>query len=124
MLVLDGIYPGRQALGSGVCSKLGESLGDWDISAVCGLTGDVIRESSQRFAVYQSAAHCRACFLDGCRRGRIFHFSTAGALRNGYDSQRRELWAPFGQDGVLALRANWMKLLSSPAATLPTVVRC
>ena len=28
----------------------------------------------------------RVRFTDGCRRGRIFHFSTAKALRNGYDS--------------------------------------
>ena len=28
----------------------------------------------------------RVRFTDGYRRGRIFHFSTAGALRNGYDS--------------------------------------
>ena len=28
----------------------------------------------------------RVRFTDGYRRGRIFHFSTAGGLRNGYDS--------------------------------------
>ena len=51
----------------------------------------------------------RVRFTDGYRRGRIFHFSTAKALRNGYDSQRRELWTPVG----LALRANWIKLPQS-----------
>ena len=31
----------------------------------------------------------RVRFTDGYRRGRIFHFSVARALRNGYDSQKR-----------------------------------
>ena len=41
------------------------------VGAVSGLSGDVFRVSSQRFAVYQSAAHCHACFLEGYRMGLI-----------------------------------------------------